>query len=166
MDEIWRDIKGYEGLYQVSNLGNVRRVLIHGFKAMKPTDNGHGYMIVGLSINRCKKNYYIHRLVAEAFLIKTIGKNYVNHIDFNTSNNEASNLEWCTQKENVYYSKHHMKKQHSSQTKTGERHITYREENKRFRVCIKKADADKQFSSIEDAIVFRNEVLNEINYSI
>lgn len=115
-NEVWKDIRGYEKYYQISNLGRVRsldRIIkdeknnrtfnIKG-KIITPTDNGNGYLIIGLRKNGKRKNKYIHRLVAEAFLDKCDGQEYINHIDFNKKNNNISNLEWCTQKENINYS--------------------------------------------------------------
>lgn len=105
--EIWKDIDGYCGKYQVSNLGNVRsfsrwangKVLKGGKTKEKPQP----YKYVALVGNGRKdiKNYYIHRLVAEYFCEKKEGCNEVNHIDGNTMNNCASNLEWCTHRENM-----------------------------------------------------------------
>ena len=115
-NEVWKDIRGYEKYYQISNLGRVRsldRIIkdeknnrtfnIKG-KIITPTDNGNGYLIIGLRKNGKRNNKYIHRLVAEAFLDKCDGQEYINHIDFNKKNNNISNLEWCTQKENINYS--------------------------------------------------------------
>lgn len=75
--EEWRDIRGYEGIYQISNLGNVRalkrwnsgrRIYVEEVHIMHPTDNGYGYLIISLRKNTNRKNHYIHRLVAEAFV--------------------------------------------------------------------------------------------------
>ena len=97
MQEIWKDIKGYEGLYQVSNFGNVksleRRVnSCNGGRNKKEkyiisTDNGNGYKKVGLSKNHKRKNYYVHRLVAEAFIENLNNYKEVNHKDNNKDNN-------------------------------------------------------------------------------
>lgn len=107
MKELWKDIVGYEGIYQISNLGNVRslnRVVIRGKvkqkrkgKVLSNYKIGKGYYAVRL----CKKMYPIHRLVALHFLKNKDNKPCVNHIDGNKLNNSASNLEWCTLKENT-----------------------------------------------------------------
>ena len=107
MTEIWRDIKGYEGLYQVSNLGNVRRLV--GFRCrneriIKPRKKANGYLQVILQDNGIKKCVHIHRLVAEAFIPNTDNLPEVNHIDEDKTNNRVSNLEWCTRKYNAEYS--------------------------------------------------------------
>ena len=109
--EEWKDIKDYEGLYQVSNLGNVKaldRVIKDSTRErtqhikshiLKPTDNGRGYQIVSLNKNG-RKNKYVHRLVAEAFIDNPENKKEVNHKDLNKKNNCVDNLEWINQKEN------------------------------------------------------------------
>lgn len=176
--ERWLDIEGWDGKYQVSNNGNVRSLFvdrsIHGRikriyrkKNLKVNDNGNGYKCVCLSLNRKRKSCYVHILVAEAFLEKTEGRNYVNHKDFNRSNNNVNNLEWCTQKENIRHSAGNMKKQHfGTKTNTGERYITKRAGRNTYRVSIPKYKIDKSFKNLENAIIYRDEVLNEINYTI
>lgn len=110
MEEIWRDIKGYEGLYQVSNLGNVKSLCYNKTKnlskLLKPRKNkvsGDAYFIVSLCKNGIHKNFYIHRLVAEAFIENVNDLPQVNHIDEDKSNNKVSNLEWCTIAYNLNY---------------------------------------------------------------
>ena len=111
--EKWRDIVGYEGLYQVSNLGRVRR-LHNGRRHLSPTIlkprpiSGNRGLTKYLSVNPCKnaksRNLQVHRLVAEAFIPNPDNKPVVNHIDGDPSNNRAENLEWCTQQENGLHS--------------------------------------------------------------
>ena len=90
--EEWRDIKGYEGLYQVSNLGRVRSER----KILKGTPDKDGYLRVALCKNGTRKYFGIHRLVAIAFIYNTNNYPCVNHRDENKTNNRAKNLEWCT----------------------------------------------------------------------
>ena len=95
--EIWADIAGYEGLYQISTYGNVRSLRMN--KVMSSHDNGHGYEYITLRKGN-PKNYYVHRLVAEAFLPKLNENLVVNHKDHNRKNNTVENLEWVTPREN------------------------------------------------------------------
>lgn len=107
MEEIWKDVEGYKGYYQVSNYG-----FIKGLKSNKILSP---YKVKGvknyyrLRICLCKKyeqkQFYVHRLVAQTFISNPLNKKYVNHIDHNTSNNNVSNLEWCTREENHKHNK-------------------------------------------------------------
>lgn len=98
MEEIWKDIKEYEGLYQVSNLGRVKRVTT-GIILKGSKDRG-GYLVVNLSKNNIGSMKKIHRLVAQAFIPNPENKPEVNHIDEDKTNNMLSNLDWMTRKEN------------------------------------------------------------------
>lgn len=110
MEEIWKDIQGYEGFYQISNLGRVRsleRIAPSGKfvkqiirKQLKDKD---GYCIVGLNKNKSQKTHKVHRLVANAFIENTDNLPEVNHKDEDKTNNEVSNLEWCNAKYNLTY---------------------------------------------------------------
>lgn len=96
MNELWHEILGFEGLYQVSNLGRIKNK-----KGMflKPYLQ-NGYLRVGLYKNKSIKSIYIHRLVATAFIPKIEDKNIINHKDGNKLNNNVQNLEWCNYSEN------------------------------------------------------------------
>ena len=98
MEEIWKDIKGYDGLYQVSNLGNVKSLNFNHFpnkqKILKPRNAGRYN----------KQNVLIHRLVAEAFIPNPNNYPCINHKNKNTYDNKINNLEWCTHKYNMRYS--------------------------------------------------------------
>ena len=112
MQEIFKDISGYEGLYQISNTGIVKSL---------PKSDGNGnrernlkyeiikrnhtsYQRVTLSKNGIVKRFQVHRLVAEAFIDNPEQKPFINHIDSNGLNNHISNLEWCTASENMKHS--------------------------------------------------------------
>ena len=99
MKEIWKDIKDYEGLYQVSNLGRVKRITTG--RVLKPLKHANGYLMVKLSKNSIVYTKTVHRLVAEAFIPNPEHKSEINHIDENKTNNTVSNLEWMTRKENI-----------------------------------------------------------------
>lgn len=98
MSEIWLPIRGYEGLYAVSNLGHVkslRRNIV-----LKLMDSGNGYFKVSLS--KCGKvqQFWVHRLVADAFVPNPDSLPVVDHLDGNKRNNDAENLDWCTSGDN------------------------------------------------------------------
>ena len=97
--EIWKDIKGYEWKYQISNLGNIKSYYIYRLKSI--TKNSKWYNIVQLWIWWKNKVYSVHRLVAQSFIPNPENKPCVNHIDWNRINNKIDNLEWCTQSENI-----------------------------------------------------------------
>lgn len=108
MNEIWKDIVGYEGLYQVSNLGNIRSLCFGSrnhkksnvIKLLKQTPTNCGYYKVQLYNNGHSKILYVHRIVAETFIPNPDCKPQVNHIDGNKSNNACFNLEWSSPSEN------------------------------------------------------------------
>ena len=110
--EVWKDITGYEGLYMISDKGNVHSVerrdvmgrKISG-RILKPLSHTDGYLQVQLYKNGKIKNKYIHRLVAEAFIPNPKSFLEINHLDEVKDNNELSNLEWCTREHNNNYGK-------------------------------------------------------------
>lgn len=103
MLEIWKDIGGYEGLYQVSNLGRVKSLFRYK-KILKGNVVSGGYIQVQLCKRGKATNYLIHRIVAFAFLNNSDNKPCVNHIDGNKTNNSPDNLEWVTYSENEFHS--------------------------------------------------------------
>ncbi len=106
MQEQWLPIDGYETLYEVSNLGKVRNKhgkLIKGFHQLKPS--GLGYWRTTLTKKQKGKHFQTHRLVAAAFIPNPENKPQVNHIDYNSINNNVENLEWCTASENERHSR-------------------------------------------------------------
>lgn len=115
MEEIWKPVKGFEGYYEVSNLGNVRSIdrivldtvrncerLLKG-KILTQRDNGSGYKIVMFCKEHKLYNKYVHRLVSEAFIPNPDNLPQINHKDEVKSNNCVDNLEWCTQLYNNEY---------------------------------------------------------------
>jgi hypothetical protein len=104
MEEVFKDIEGYEGLYQVSNLGRVKSLEYKGKKRekiLKLSKNKSGYLIVNLFKLQKSKSINVHRIVAENFIPNKYNKIQVNHIDGVKFNNCVDNLEWCTPSENV-----------------------------------------------------------------
>lgn len=175
-NEIWKDIAGYEGQYQVSNLGNVRSLdrdieqwsryghtIIRRLKGkvLAPFDNGTGYLAVGLKNNQEVANHYVHRLVASAFVEKPNGMDVINHLDYNRKNNEATNLEWSTQKENTIYSSNRMRHEHkqSKQTSTGEKYITRKKNRWRLNIQRIGIRVDKTFPTLQEAVEEREVIL-------
>lgn len=103
-EEIWKDIPGYEGLYQISTFGNVRRLLRDGSsRLLKFTYVGgyKSYPAVTLSKNNKKKFIVIHSVMGALFLEKPIGKTQIDHINGNPRDNRIENLRWVTPKENI-----------------------------------------------------------------
>lgn len=121
--EIWKDIKNYEGYYQVSNLGRIKSVdryinqyngynystRIYKGKILKFSIGTRGYLKVVLQKERKVKTYNVHRLVAEAFIPNPNNLPQVNHIDENKLNNNINNLEWCSSKYNINFGNRNIK---------------------------------------------------------
>lgn len=171
--ETWRDIHGYEGWYQVSDAGHVRsldrmvtqrsrwgiQTRIMPGRLIKPTDNGHGYKIVSLKKNGERKNGYIHRLVAEAFLERKPGFDEVNHIDADPSNNHVTNLEWINRQGNINCAVPHMCHQkNGKQTNTGEKYISMKDGF--YRLYIRKFIC-RNFKTLEEAVAMREVILSD-----
>lgn len=175
--EEWKPVRGYEGLYEVSSEGRVKSCerAVNTFRGSRTKKerilstnqtNGHGYLYVTLSNSGTRKNKYVHRLVAESFLPNPENLPCVNHKDHDTKNNSVENLEWVSQRENVLYSVQRMRKERSKfkRSTTGEKYV-YERKYKTYtiyRVCITRAGyetVDKSFKTIEEAIEYRNKVL-------
>jgi hypothetical protein len=113
MKEVWKDIVGFEGFYQVSNLGRVKSLekkVPYGYglrtipeRILKNNINQCGYCYVVLYKDTCKRKHKVHRLVAEAFIENPNNKKCVNHKDGNKQNNCVDNLEWVTHSENMQH---------------------------------------------------------------
>lgn len=108
MSEEWRDIKGYEGLYQVSDQGRVKSLKRKDClgrtvkkRILKPAFNGCGYLFVVLCAGGKTRSSFVHRLVCQAFHENPDNKPQVNHINEDKADNRACNLEWCTCKQNL-----------------------------------------------------------------
>ena len=142
MKEIWKNIDGYDGKYQVSNLGRIRITKNDKKRKEKIVSqliNKDGYCIIRLSKNKKKKEYFVHRLVAINFIeyknnfkylddeknkIFNLEKLTVNHKDENKLNNNIYNLEWCTPRYNVKYSIHKSKRKLKTKIKEIEKYLS------------------------------------------
>lgn len=103
----WLDIKGFEGLYMISNHGDVLNLNYKRSRRpglITPSTNQLGYVSFGLTKNKKRHYFYAHRLVAEHFISKQPGFDEVNHLDGDKTNNHYTNLEWCTRSQNVQHS--------------------------------------------------------------
>lgn len=133
MNEIWKDIKGYEGHYQISNLGRVKSLPRkykwgNGYKEtqekiLSTSKRNNGYLCVSLCIDSKKKTHSLHKLVALTFIPNPNSYPCINHKDENKTNNKADNLEWCDSRYNNNYGEHNLKvsqsnKNHKSKSKT------------------------------------------------
>jgi len=118
MNEHWRSIAGFEGFYEVSNLGRVRSLthkargksnseVTHEGQLLNPTLNSDGYHVLTLSRDGKTIQRKVHRVVAQAFHPNPMGFPCVNHIDFNKINNQSVNLEWCTNAHNMRHDWNH-----------------------------------------------------------
>lgn len=157
MQEIWKDIKDYEGLYQVSNFGNVKSL-------PRKTNNQYnkgiimkqmiyrGYSKVQLNKNGKIKWFAVHRLVAQAFLPNLDNKPQVNHIDGNKLNNNLSNLEWVTGSENQLHSYRILKNTPSMKNHYGSNHVASK--------IIYQFDKNNNFIKKWNSII---EATNELN---
>lgn len=146
--EVWKDISGYEGLYQVSNLGRVRSLNYNRtgeIRILKPIVNKFGYCVVWLCNESGRNNRQIHRIVADAFLDKVDKFCIVNHKNEIKTDNRVENLEWCTQKYNCNYG-------------TGvERQV------KNNPQCIRVIIDGKQFDSIKQAAEYFGEGFSSLS---
>lgn len=160
--EIWKDIKGYEGLYQISNLGRVKSLRKQkGFyireEVILKNRIDRGYLKVTLSKDNKLKYISVHRLIAEAFIPNPENKSFIDHINGNRADNRIENLRWVTQKENM---NNPITRKRESNSKKGEKNPQYqkpktekqlealRKSNIKSVICI---ETKEVFESIEDA---------------
>ena len=150
-DEVWKDIVGFEGVYQVSTLGRVRRLGAYDTNGrwckpqlIQPILQHSGYCHVGLWRGQVCKQRRVHRLVAEAFIPNPEGKPTVNHLNENKQDNRVENLEWATYRENTVYGS-------CVERRTANRRETA--PNRRMRVkSIDKHGNIEYYNSISDAL--------------
>ena len=170
--EVWKSVKDYEGIYEVSNYGNVKsleRMINHSSgklkmkikeRILKPQKQGGGYFFVSLYKNNIYKRYPVHQLVAIEFLGYIKNKNnkiVVDHIDFNIKNNLLSNLQLITNRENVSRSK---------KSNTGESNIYYNKKYLKYNIKIQTKGITINsggFKNINDAILAKKEIFKKHN---
>lgn len=140
MQEEWRDVVGYEGLYQVSNIGRVKRLKGYGCKLsriLKPCKNHFGYIDVSLCKDGKEQKKKVHRLVAAAFIQNPDNKPEIDHIDGTRDNNRADNLRWVTHKENLNFQVY--KRHRSIATSSAQKGKTGKQNNSsKPIICIEK----------------------------
>ena len=119
--EEWKVIEGYDGKYLISSYGRVKSTKGKE-KILKLGRDTKGYLRVSLSKNGKQETKKVHRLVAEVFIPKIEGKEFVDHIDSNRQNNNVNNLRWCTIVENNNFD---LYRKHMSEAKKGEKHHMY-----------------------------------------
>lgn len=173
MLEEWRDIEGYEGLYQVSNLGRVKSLKSqYGYRKiiLKPRKNKYGYFHLQLHNKGNIKDCTIHRLVAQAFIPNPNNYPQINHKDENKLNNNVSNLEWCTAKYNTNYGtrnqrssksnkgKKRKSRYHTEETKRKmkENHADFNGKNNPVARRVINIDTGKVFDTIREASKYYN----------
>lgn len=150
--EIWKDVVGYEGLYQISNLGRVKSLNYNKTgkeKILKAGKDKDGYLIVGLSYKGELKSHRVHRLVAIAFVDGWFKDAQVDHIDTNKQNNIYTNLRWVTPKEN---SNNELTKEHYSESHKGkslsEEHKKKLSEVNKGKKPVYCVELDREFPSV------------------
>ncbi|MGV4405261.1 NUMOD4 motif-containing HNH endonuclease [Ornithobacterium rhinotracheale] len=166
MIEVWTNIDGYDGRYQISNLGNVKSVFykkskkvnekILKFRVAKRNGNPR-YPYVVLSKNRKVKTYYIHRLVASYFVPNAENKPYVNHKDGNKLNNRSDNLEWVTPLENNLHSIHILSKKSGK----GFKYDKNKKSKKVIQVYISEENYEYHIATYANAVIASK--INNIN---
>jgi|SRR5690625_376505 len=102
-NEVWKDVKDYEGIYQVSNLGRIKSFIRCEGKILKGYVNEDGYIRIGLHKNRKRKIFMVHRIVAQQFLDKRKPKQEINHKNGDKQDNNVKNIEWVTPSENSFH---------------------------------------------------------------
>lgn len=154
--EIWKTIEGYPD-YQVSTYGRIKSLRFNKEKLLAISLDNLGYARVGLRNENGLKNKKVHRLVGETFLERIDGKNTVDHINHNRSDNHINNLRWATQSEQRLNSRPNCRS-----TNTGESHIHKQRNN----YCVK---IEKNFmmyrscfKTLEEAVEYRDEILSTI----
>ena len=178
MEEIWKDIKNYEGFYQVSSLGRIRSLdrticqkskygttMIKKYKGkiIAPQTQQSKYYVVYLIKQRERRRLYVHKLVADAFIPNPLNKKEINHKDCDKYNNNVTNLEWVTRKENLEHAVRSGltgKQRNYCISATGEKYIGIRNGKYRLNFNWNNIRHDRCYNTLEEAIKKRDELLN------
>ena len=154
IQETWKDIPGYEGLYQASNLGRIRSFKRNNIRILKPGKNrdGSGYYIVKLYLNSVRKSARVHRLLWTAFNGPIPEGLQINHLNENKADNRLENLSLCTAKENINYG--------TRNKRVGEKLC------KRIQMLDKNNNILKTFNSLKEAAQFLNKNKTTANSNI
>lgn len=158
--EIWKKVIGFENLYEVSSEGRVRSTYKNGkTKILKQEKTYNGYLRVWLcKKGQKKRKYFVHRVVASAFIPNPSHYPQVNHKDYDKTNNKVENLEWLTQKANSLYSAENARKSAlNSRTPASGHHYIYKKGNRFiFSIIVKGKYIGKAFQIIDEAIAYRD----------
>jgi hypothetical protein len=166
--EIWKPIKGFETLYQVSSLGRISNYR----KVMSIQTMPRGYKTIGLTITGKSHTRLVHRLVAENFIANPEGKPEVNHKDGDKSNNSVSNLEWCTSSENKQHAINTGLKVYNVPTKglkigknSKYHNVTYDKTRQKWQATVRENNVNyfqKRFDNEEDAARHVNWIIDRL----
>jgi hypothetical protein len=168
--EVWKDVIGYEGYYQASNLGRIKSTgksrNIDKWKFLKTDSKSERYVKIALYKNGKRKDMLLHRIIAKLFVHEYSEELVVNHKDRNTYNNNSSNLEWVTQRDNVIYtrinqtnSSKHIGVSWSFKSKKWMSYITINKKRKHLGFFEKEEDANKARINAN----LENNIINKYN---
>jgi hypothetical protein len=160
MKEIWKDVKGYKGRYKVSNYGRVKSCHENKCIFLKNADNGKGYIRINLFKNSKSEYFSMQRLVALTFIPNPYNKPCVNHIDNNPSNNNVSNLEWVTPKENTQHAVSQNRMARLTGISNGRAKLN--EEDVQY-IRIAKKCFDFSCADLSDIMALRNKYVTRVN---
>lgn len=173
LEEQWKPVKNYEGVYWVSDRGRVK----NNRKVMKPHKNNSGYWCICFSVNCIKSHFLVHRLIALHFHDNCNGYPEVNHIDENKDNNHANNLEWCSRSYNkqhsiatgtydkIYTQKNTLGKKHKKTCKSKYHNVTWDKNRERWQASIRhegKTLHQKRFKDEKDAARHVNWIIDHL----